>query len=451
MEEKNNSPIIIKRIKKIKKGHHGGAWKIAYADFVTAMMAFFLIMWILSMLNKSQLRSVADYFKDPKKYGMVEEGSRVNKEFVADNFLEKGVEKGAWKDVNKEKEKEKEKKKEDSKLKMDSKAEATKLPATVDPIQQLKELKKELEESLEKNPTLQQFKNNLNFVITADGLKIVLKDLENKPMFSRGKTDFEKYANTILAWLTEHLNTYPNQLTIIGHTDSVKFKGDAYTNWELSADRANSTRRVLIKNGMSANKILRVIGEADQTQLDTTNGENPSNRRIDIIVLTDEAAKRLQASSNLDAGASHKNSDPAKSSPAKSTNAPIPVNQPVSAGSAASISSVNKPAHSAPAVTDTKSKTPVTPVNNAGSTQTTPINTAQPAVPKNNNTAQTTEAVNAGAKPAPVTNEQTKTPALNAQQAGQMSLQNNIPAHILPENNQAADLLLKMSPRPGAQ
>lgn len=141
---------------------------------------------------------------------------------------------------------------------------------------------------------MQQFKNQLNFIVTADGLKIQLHDLENKPMFSTGKADFKSYAHIILPWLSLEINKYPNQVEIIGHTDGAQYQGTAYTNWELSADRANATRRVLISNGMDSNKIIRVIGEGDHLLLDKQNPLNPRNRRIEILILSNDAMKKVK-------------------------------------------------------------------------------------------------------------------------------------------------------------
>jgi len=287
--------IIIKRIKKVKKhGHHGGSWKIAYADFVTAMMSFFLLLWLLSLLNKSQLRSIAEYFKHPQKTGLVQQGTKINKDQKFDFYLEKGKEKEKWKDLEKEKQKEKEKEKIKSQLQTESKMnEGKKDKLMMDKMDKILAMKKDFEDKLASHPELSQFKNQLNFVVTADGLRIVLRDLENKSMFTLGKSDFEKYAKPILEWLTKELNNYPNQLVIIGHTDSAKFKNGKYTNWELSVDRANATRRTLINYGMDPNKVMRIIGEADTDLLDKNNGLNPANRRIEIIILTDEAVNKI--------------------------------------------------------------------------------------------------------------------------------------------------------------
>jgi chemotaxis protein MotB len=249
---------IIKRIKKVSNKHHGGQWKIAYADFVTAMMAFFLLMWLLALLNKYQRDGIAEYFKKPLKEAFTQQQPQKKTSYV--------------KVLNKKQE----------------------LLQTTKTLSQLQELKKSFEEKVNRDPVMKQYKNQLNFVITSDGLKIELKDLENKPMFSEGDTDFKAHAKLILAWLGNQLNTYPNNIVIIGHTDSVPYAGEEnYSNWELSADRANATRRALIDNGMDDQKILRIMGSSDRELLVKNNGLDASNRRIEIVVLTDEAAKKI--------------------------------------------------------------------------------------------------------------------------------------------------------------
>jgi chemotaxis protein MotB len=265
-------PYVIKKVKKIHKGgHHGGAWKIAYADFVTAMMAFFLLMWLLALMNKSQLTGFADYFKKP-----------ITEAFTRDNHST-GHEKDAAQ--------EKPKPTKDHELKKLDPGQGVGKTTTLSEAQNLKD---KLEKDLEKNPILKQYKNLLSFVVTADGLKIVLREMENKPMFSNGKTDFQDYSKAIVGWLSQELNTYPNNLEIIGHTDAAQFHGEnGYSNWELSADRANATRRELIKNGMHDDKILRIIGIGDKDLLKKEDGMDPSNRRIEIVVLSDEATKAI--------------------------------------------------------------------------------------------------------------------------------------------------------------
>ncbi len=271
MSEHEEKKYVIKRVKKIKKsGHHGGSWKIAYADFVTAMMAFFLLMWLLSLLNKYQLQGVAEYFKRPLKAAFTQQADKNGR--AQDKDKDRQKDKATDKDKNKDK----------------STQQTTQQ-------QKIQAIKNDLQAKLDKNPELKQFKNQLNFIVTADGLKIQLRDLENRSMFTTGKADFENYSKTIISWLSHILNTYPNHVMIIGHTDSAQYQSTNYTNWELSADRANATRRELIRNGMGEDKIMRVVGVGDSQPLDKYNGLNPSNRRIDIIVLSDDALQKMVA------------------------------------------------------------------------------------------------------------------------------------------------------------
>ncbi len=333
-------------VKKVKKGggHHGGSWKIAYADFVTAMMAFFLLMWLLSLLNKYQLEGVAQYFKKPlkevlnKQSSVVESTSKRPDEVGNTRYDHKGAKSDSQNAVDvskgsqdkpenselstplvspnpltpKESQKDpasasqkladgngqpippqpanKNKDKDQDKTKDHDKDEIAKQQMA-----QMQAVVSKMQENLNKNPQLSEYKNMLNFKITPNGIKIELRDLKDKPMFSQGKTDFQQYAAPILSWLSSEINQYPNRLVIIGHTDALPYNGgNNYSNWELSADRANATRRELIKYGMDPNKVLRIIGDADKNLLNKQNQADPSNRRIDIMILTKDAAEQFQ-------------------------------------------------------------------------------------------------------------------------------------------------------------
>ncbi|HEU5282090.1 MAG TPA: flagellar motor protein MotB [Gammaproteobacteria bacterium] len=283
-EKKDVKPIIIinRKIKKVVHGNHAGSWKIAYADFVTAMMTFFMLMWLLSMLNKAQLEGISEYFKNPNRKSSQQaveskvktENALSQKESIG---MSTNTEENQQKKTKDETQKEKEKKKNDNTSKLNALA-----------------LQKDLQTQLNTNPKLSQYKNSLNIKMTPDGLKIELKDLDGKPMFSNGKADFANYAKGLLDWLAPTLNKYPNQVIVVGHTDSAPLNRADYSNWELSSDRAAATRRVLIDAGMDNRKIVRIIGAADTTSLKNAKGNDPTNRRIAIIVLTDEALKNLQ-------------------------------------------------------------------------------------------------------------------------------------------------------------
>lgn len=264
--------IVIKRVKKVIHPHHGGSWKIAYADFVTAMMTFFLLMWLLSMLNKHQLQGISEYFKRPIKNDVTQELDPKMDKVKTDNTLK-------TKDLMQPK-------KSPSETKTKVEMEKTQNAASL-------KMKKELEEKINKDPKMSQYKNSLNIEVVANGLKIEMRELEGKPMFSNGKTDFGEHAKNIIDWLAPEVNQYPNRVMIIGHTDSKPLVRDNYTNWELSADRSNATRRELINHGMDPSKIVRVVGMSDTDKLDNTKGDDPSNRRIVIIILNDDAYKKI--------------------------------------------------------------------------------------------------------------------------------------------------------------
>lgn len=290
MSSEEHKTYVIRRVKKVKKhGHHGGSWKIAYADFVTAMMAFFLLLWLLSLLNHYQLAGIAEYFKKPLFQAMQHESNQKGKgdQTEKEKFKEK------------ETEKEKEKEKESGMIHLDSKEKPIPNKGfTAADKKDMETIKAELQQQLDTNPELQQYKNQLNFIVTSDGLKIQLRDLENKPMFTTGKADFDQYAKPILGWLANQLNHYDNRVMILGHTDGAQYSTTDYTNWELSADRANAVRRILIKNGMDGAKVIRVEGVGDKELLDSKNVLDPANRRIEIIIMTDQAIKNMEKNEN---------------------------------------------------------------------------------------------------------------------------------------------------------
>jgi len=294
------APIIVKRIKKMTGGHHGGAWKIAYADFVTAMMAFFLLMWLLGSTTKGDLEGIADYFKTPLKVAMQGgsgsgDSSSVIKGGGTDFTRQTGqVKKG-----------ETEAEKKTFNLKA-AQAEMERREA-----EKLKQLKKNLEKAIEANPTLKQFKRQLLIDITSEGLRIQIVDEQNRPMFNLASAELQPYTKIILREIGKVLNDVENRISLSGHTDAVQYAnaGRGYSNWELSADRANASRRELIVGGMDDAKILRVVGLASSVPFKDAKPTDPVNRRISIIVLnkrTEEAITKQAsgaASSDADAAA----------------------------------------------------------------------------------------------------------------------------------------------------
>jgi chemotaxis protein MotB len=270
MADDNLRPIVVKRIKKVAGGHHGGAWKIAYADFVTAMMAFFLLMWLLGSTAKGDLQGIAEYFSTPLKVAMAGGSGAGDSSSVIQ---------GGGRDLTRK----------EGQVK---KQELERIEAD-----KLKGLKSRIEAAIEANATLRQFKKQLLMDITTEGLRIQIVDAQNRPMFASAKAELQPYTRDILREIGRVLNDMPNKISLSGHTDATPYStGDkGYSNWELSADRANASRRELIAGGMEDGKVVRVVGLSSAVLMDQQNPLNPINRRISIIVMnkkTEESAAR---------------------------------------------------------------------------------------------------------------------------------------------------------------
>ncbi len=283
-EDSSQQPIVIKKIKKIVGGAHGGAWKIAYADFVTAMMAFFLLMWLLGSVDGGKLVGIAEYFKTPLKVAMGDPGtgdtSNIIKGGGKDLTRETGqVQKGAVEKIIKN-------------ITPESAAQAERARQEM---VRLEQVKAKIEKAIETNPDLHKFKKQLLLDITSDGLRIQIVDAQNRPMFSSGRADLQPYTRTILHEIGKTLNDVPNKISLSGHTDATPFPSgnSGYSNWELSADRANASRRELIAGNMDPKKVLRVVGLSSAVLFDKNDPYNPINRRISITVMNKEAEKAV--------------------------------------------------------------------------------------------------------------------------------------------------------------
>jgi chemotaxis protein MotB len=294
-------PIIIRRKKVVAGGHHGGAWKVAYADFVTALMAFFLVMWLVASANDQQKSAIFDYFKNPS----MERGaapipapgqSGPGGASTSPIDLRGGLTASAPSPIAES---------------------GAGTPSSTEPRNDLRtpraltgensetkrfqEIRKELLEAIEKNETLQKYREQLLIDITTEGLRIQIVDAQNRPMFDLSGTAIKPYARELLLEVGRSLEGVPNRLSISGHTDDTPFVGGArsrYSNWELSADRANAARRVLVEGGVAEDKVARVVGMSSYVRLDTQNPSNPINRRISIVVLnkaTEDALNRSDA------------------------------------------------------------------------------------------------------------------------------------------------------------
>ena len=278
MAEKGDKPIIIvKRRRGEGGGHHGGAWKVAYADFVTAMMAFFMVMWLVAAVDKETRAAMFEYFKNPS----MEEGKSVK---AAPGQMGPGgastavVSMGGGLDSAKKQE-EKKPLTGDEARRVAQEEERAKLQKLMD------DLKKAIEESA----TLRPFKEQLLLDITPEGLRIQIVDAQNRPMFDLGSSQLKDYTTVILRELVAYLNSVPNRLSVTGHTDTTPFARKGFSNWDLSADRANAARRALEGGGLDPDKIARIVGLSSSVLFNPEDPRDPANRRISIIVMTREA------------------------------------------------------------------------------------------------------------------------------------------------------------------
>lgn len=280
MADSDLRPIIVKRIKKGGAAHHGGAWKIAYADFVTAMMAFFLLMWLLGSTAKGSLQGIAEYFQTPLKVAMAGGSGSGDSTSVIQ---------GGGKDLTRQDGQMNRSDNETEKKTVDLKTAKKALEKRE--IERLQALKKRIEALIEASPILRIYKKQLLLDITQEGLRIQIVDEQNRPMFSLAKAELQPYTKEILHELGLALNDVPNRIGLAGHTDATPYSSGekAYSNWELSADRANASRRELIAGGMNEAKVIRVVGLSSAVLFDKSDPLNPANRRISIVVLNKRA------------------------------------------------------------------------------------------------------------------------------------------------------------------
>jgi chemotaxis protein MotB len=282
---KDRPIIIVKRKRGGGGGHHGGAWKVAYADFVTALMAFFLVMWLVNSVTKDQRAAIFQYFKNPS----METGKSVK---TAPGQAGPGgastspIDLGGGLDAPKSNPVESDGL---GQPQTDAVPDPSKLADAVER-KKLESLEVELREAIEKSQALQPFKDQLLLDITPEGLRIQIVDKQNRPMFDLGGTRLKDYTTQILHEVAKYLNTVPNRVSLSGHTDAQPYSGArGYSNWELSADRANAARRALLEGGLDRGKIARVVGLASSVLFDREKPFNPINRRISIIVMTKSA------------------------------------------------------------------------------------------------------------------------------------------------------------------
>ncbi|CSN83810.1 Chemotaxis protein MotB [Shigella sonnei] len=249
MKNQAHPIIVVKRRKAKSHGAAHGSWKIAYADFMTAMMAFFLVMWLISISSPKELIQIAEYFRTPLATA-VTGGDRIS------NI-------------------------EDLKKRMEQ--------------SRLRKLRGDLDQLIESDPKLRALRPHLKIDLVQEGLRIQIIDSQNRPMFRTGSADVEPYMRDILRVIAPVLNGIPNRISLSGHTDDFPYASGekGYSNWELSADRANASRRELMVGGLDSGKVLRVVGMAATMRLSDRGPDDAVNRRISLLVLNKQAEQAI--------------------------------------------------------------------------------------------------------------------------------------------------------------
>lgn len=278
----NRRPIIIRR-KKVVHKHHGGSWKIALADFMTALMALFLVMWILSSSSRETREGVADYFSTPLLTALTNGDSQAMSPQVIPG--------GGPDHTSIEGER--------ARIDVRIQTRPSERQRRV-----FRDLQGRIELAIEQDPDLRGLRDQLRFDMTQEGLRIQLLDDEKRPMFALGSDRVAPYLHALLETMAPLLNELPNDLSISGHTDSLAYLNGTrgYGNWELSAARANASRRELVGGGLDADKLLRVAGLADQVVMPNTAADDPINRRIELVVLFPSVAELIRHPGTLDPG-----------------------------------------------------------------------------------------------------------------------------------------------------
>ena len=306
----DNRPIIVKKVKKVAGGHHGGAWKVAYADFVTAMMAFFLMLWLLNVTTDEQKAGIANYFS-PSAASKATSGSGGvlgGQTIMAPGSLATGGAPAIVMAISPPGEPGEPKPPQDSGDEASGEnasgaftsAVATPAPGDVNALsdsllaqemakreeKRFEEAMAELKQSIQSIPELAELSRQIVVDVTPEGMRIQLVDEERKPMFTSGSATLPTQTRQLLAQVARIVNAMPNRVIIAGHTDAQAFRtGTGYSNWELSADRANAARRALLSAGVPQKRIYQVAGKADSEPLLPDAPFDATNRRISIVLL----------------------------------------------------------------------------------------------------------------------------------------------------------------------
>jgi chemotaxis protein MotB len=314
-------PIIVKKIKKVAGGHHGGAWKVAYADFVTAMMAFFLLLWLLNAVTEEQKKGIAAYFRptlavqntsatftiltgqaqpmEDMSGGASQESEDEDEDQAMQQAPATGegdrpqMLEGEKPDIGAGNEPQPGTGTEPQPGKGDKPVDLAEAEAAVKASEQkqLEQIKDDIKNAIQDDPQLKQLEKNLKIDQTEDGIRIQLLDQEKISMFPSGSAAMNPRSRELLEKVAEVVRTLPNKIEISGHTDARPYAGGhGYTNWELSADRANASRRVLVGAGISSDRLVMIKGQADTDPFVKNDPFDPQNRRISIVLLREKKA-----------------------------------------------------------------------------------------------------------------------------------------------------------------
>lgn len=284
-------PIVIKKIVK-GGGHHGGAWKVAYADFVTAMMAFFLLLWLLNVATDEQKNAISNYF-DPTHPAVSKDTSGAGGVMGGLTMSPQGSMASNQNPLTPQQVNQQKLRGTDSTSKVTGKSAKAKA-REAEEAKRFKEAEQKLKQAIQKNQELAKLAKNLLIDMTPEGLRIQIVDQEGEPMFPSGSARMFPKMEALLKQITEIVLDMPNEVSIRGHTDSVKYApGATYTNWELSAERANACRRVMLESKLPADRLNNVMGKADTEPLIAEDPSDPRNRRISIILLKEELTNPL--------------------------------------------------------------------------------------------------------------------------------------------------------------
>lgn len=284
------APIIIKKVRKRGHGHHGGSWKVAFADFATAMMAFFLLLWLMGSTTEEQKGAISEYFNNPSAAPGSSSAAAPAAVQGPGGASTSMIQLGGGMQLHTDASAEEGPPKQNDALSDD---EAEKRAEELDR-ERLRSLMSQLKEAIDSREALAKFKDQILLDITPEGVRIQIVDHDRRSMFPLGSARLEDFSARILYELADLIKAVPNRISISGHTDIKPYVADNYSNWELSADRANAARRALVVGGLPQDKVGRVVGLASSVLLDSAVPDSPVNRRISIIVMnrrTEEAIR----------------------------------------------------------------------------------------------------------------------------------------------------------------